>query len=190
MAMHTVYWIHYPDQDNPLLEGYIGISSDPTARFIQHSRGRGNKRVVSCVKNGAVLTILHVFDSKEEALRKEHEYRPKENIGWNFAAGGGCPPTQKGSSKRHSQQSLSGPDRTPAQIAAAKEHSMRMKGRVSHRKGKSLSEEHAENLKGSRPEFSNYAKELVECPHCHKTGARLVMRRWHGENCKHKSNSA
>jgi hypothetical protein len=29
-------------------------------------------------------------------------------------------------------------------------------------------------------------KEIVICPHCHKTGGKPVMIRWHNDNCKEK----
>jgi predicted GIY-YIG superfamily endonuclease len=38
MKQYCLYWIHYPDQKDPMTEGYVGITSDFTGRMLTHSK--------------------------------------------------------------------------------------------------------------------------------------------------------
>jgi predicted GIY-YIG superfamily endonuclease len=93
-----VYWIHYINQIEPLNEGYIGITNNLNKRYKYHFEGinNDNKLLYESLKKGAIQSVLHVCDNYENALEIEKYYRPKENIGWNLAAGGGMPPSRKG----------------------------------------------------------------------------------------------
>lgn len=104
--INYVYWIHLEEHKNPYVEGYIGISINPNKRFKTHSNKRymDNYNLYHAItKLGAKLTILHIYNLREDALNKEEEYRPVEKIGWNIIPGGISPPSRKG---------LSGPDHT------------------------------------------------------------------------------
>lgn len=83
-----IYWVHYPDHNDPLTEGYIGVSSDPTRRFRKHKRSSHNNKVKGAISKGAIQTILYEFDSYDNAYRVEESLRPLPNIGWNIAIGG------------------------------------------------------------------------------------------------------
>ena len=93
-----VYWIHNINHTNPYTEGYIGISTKPINRFKYHSNLKcaDNYPLYEAIKKGAVQTILHEFKTREEALEREIEYRPKEKIGWNIIPGGTDVPSRKG----------------------------------------------------------------------------------------------
>jgi len=76
-----------------------------------------------------------------------------------------------------------------------------LKGKEGYWKGKPKSAEHrakmAEAKKGKPKSAETRAKQSVAmkgkpqeqatCPHCAKTGAGNVMKRWHFDNCKHKN---
>ena len=102
-----IYWIHYPHHNDPLTQGYIGISINPRRRYAYHSdlNCTDNLIVTRAIKKGAIQTILHEFNSREEAYLTEVYYRPTERIGWNIIPGGVAPPSQKGLKNRFVSQS-------------------------------------------------------------------------------------
>lgn len=126
----VVYWIHYPEHQDPYKDGYIGITTKLEDRITAHKR---NKRLVSKFLKGAVFEILFDCETLLEAASIEKQYRPEPNIGWNLNPGGDIPPSQKGRS--YSAQKLKGSTRTKKQQEASKKHSERMKGRIPHNKG-------------------------------------------------------
>jgi predicted GIY-YIG superfamily endonuclease len=97
-----IYWIHYPEHTDPLTEGYIGVTTNPTRRFKQHSLeySSHNPRLYRAIKKGAIQTILETLEDKEEAFLREETYRPVPNIGFNLNAGGAAPPAQWGHTHR------------------------------------------------------------------------------------------
>lgn len=127
MNNYCLYWIHYPTQSSPELEGYIGITSNFKTRIQTHSRYTKYAHIKNRIDSGAIATILQENLSKEQAEYLEREYRPNENIGWNLAKGGNIPPSRKG--KISPKVLLKGEERTENQILAASKHSARMKGR-------------------------------------------------------------
>jgi predicted GIY-YIG superfamily endonuclease len=96
--MIYVYWIHEAGHSDPLTEGYIGISCDPTKRMKYHSHKKNNDNyaLYKALKDGAIQTILHSCSDRESALLYESKYRPIENTGWNIIPGGKDPPSQLG----------------------------------------------------------------------------------------------
>lgn len=130
----VVYWIHYPEQSNPFHDGYIGISTNVSKRVAYHKSQ--NKHMFNRLMKGAVIEILHEYDSLDAAAIKEKEYRPLPNIGWNINAGGDIPPPQKGKSRQSNKQALRGENRTEEQKKASKKHSKKMQGNIPHNKGK------------------------------------------------------
>ncbi|KJR15248.1 hypothetical protein [Vibrio parahaemolyticus] len=78
-----LYHIHYPKDSGILSEGYIGVTSNPLARYKDHKR----ERLKNHFKQGAVMTILEE-GSREHISNRESELRPKEYMGWNKATGG------------------------------------------------------------------------------------------------------
>ena len=68
-----------------MTQGYVGISNDAQRRFLEH-KGK------EWYDDRCVLTILQDGLTREEAINIEEILRPKWNIGWNVAPGGGDPP--------------------------------------------------------------------------------------------------
>ena len=128
----VVYWIHYPEQKDPFIDGYIGISTNLLKRMSGHKRR--NKQMFNRFMKGAVIEILHECATLNDAADKEREYRPLPNIGWNLNAGGDLPPSQKG--RTYPTQKLKGDQRTERQKIASLNHSNIMKKNVPHNKGK------------------------------------------------------
>lgn len=127
MNNYSLYWIHYPDQTNPELEGYIGISSDFNTRIKTHSRYTKYAHIKNRIVSGAIATILQENLTKEQAESLEYQYRPEENIGWNIAKGGNIPPSRKG--KVSPKSLLTGNERTENQKAGSVKQSEKMTGR-------------------------------------------------------------
>ena len=92
MTNYFVYWIHKETHKDPYVEGYIGISNDPTRRFKEHSKNKQKSYVTNAIKSGAVMSVLYENVEIETAKQIEETFRPNENIGWNVAKGGGVPP--------------------------------------------------------------------------------------------------
>jgi predicted GIY-YIG superfamily endonuclease len=126
--MYRVYWIKYPEHNNPNEEGYIGITSqDIEKRFCEHKYNRKNKLLSNrCKKENVNLICLHDNLSKEQAKILEEQYRPSENIGWNINKGGDLPPSRKG--KQSPKSLLKGEDRTEKQKKGSKKRSEKIKG--------------------------------------------------------------
>lgn len=87
-----VYWVHYPDHSDPSTEGYVGITNDLYHREWRHRNNAGNPIAYNAMKKGAVFSVLAEYNTREEAIAREIELRPTENIGWNIREGGGDPP--------------------------------------------------------------------------------------------------
>jgi predicted GIY-YIG superfamily endonuclease len=117
MNKYCLYWIHYPDQKDPMLEGYIGITSDFNTRINTHSKYTKYAHIKNRINSGAIATILHENLTKEQAESLELVHRPEENIGWNIAKGGNIPPSRKG--KVSPKALLTGEDRTDKQKTAS-----------------------------------------------------------------------
>ena len=129
-----IYWIHKESHTDMKTEGYIGLSENHNKRFLSHERW---VRVLSMeLDEDIYLTPVFWCESKREALYKESELRPEAYIGWNISPGGSkvgkdrlsSPPVHWG--HRFERNLLKGDQRTPAQKAASKAHSERMKGRT------------------------------------------------------------
>jgi hypothetical protein len=135
--MYSLYWIKYQNYSNPKKDGYIGISSRPEERFIEHKKWSPlNPRLKRAINKGAEMEVLKENLSYEEALNLEIEYRPIDNIGWNISKGGQVPPNKKGYKYKEGKQILKGENRTNNQKNASKIHSEKMKGLTPWNKGK------------------------------------------------------
>jgi len=91
-STNYLYWIHYPSHTDPRSEGYIGITKDPYHREWRHRNNAGNPIAYNAMRKGAVFSVLEQYNTREEAISREIELRPSENIGWNIREGGGDPP--------------------------------------------------------------------------------------------------
>jgi predicted GIY-YIG superfamily endonuclease len=125
--MYKLYWIKYPEHQDPLTEGYIGITSQTIEkRFSDHKHNNKNKHLKNrCRQNNVEIICLEDNLEKEEARTIEEKYRPFKNIGWNINKGGDLPPSRKGKSN----PSIKGNDRTEKQKLASKKHAEFMKGK-------------------------------------------------------------
>lgn len=166
--MYSVYHIYI---DGSLDAGYIGISKNPEARFIQHkwNRSKSNQHLYNAFKkykDQIKMVIIASNVTKEVACFIESLLRPNENIGWNIAKGGNIPPSPKGKirSTEHCKN-----------ISIAKQgdkNPMFGKSRI-------FSEEHKIKLSLAAGKFE------YQCPHCDKKGNTNGMKRWHFDKCKY-----
>ena len=93
MNNHYVYWYHLKEHTNPYNEGYIGVTKNLAKRHYEHFRESNiqyhfHKAILKYGKENIIQEILHSNVSKSEAYALERQYRPKNNIGWNYNSGG------------------------------------------------------------------------------------------------------
>ena len=126
--MYKLYWIKYPEHQDPFNEGYIGITSqDIEKRFDNHKHNNKNKHLKNrCRQEKVEVICLKENLEKEEAKILEEKYRPLENIGWNINKGGDLPPSRKG--KPSPKSLLKGNDRTEKQKIGTLKRSEKIKG--------------------------------------------------------------
>jgi predicted GIY-YIG superfamily endonuclease len=146
--MYKLYWIKYPEHQNPNLEGYIGITSQSIKkRFNDHKHNNKNKHLKNrCRQENVEVVCLKDNLDKEEARILEEKYRPSENIGWNINRGGDLPPSRKG--KISPKSLLKGDDRTEKQKQGSKKRSEKIKGN---------------NFSGQRKNKVDYTKPCENC---------------------------
>lgn len=99
--MSYLYWIHLPEHTDIKTQGYVGISTDVQKRFEGHKK-KPNKHLKNAFNkyNNNVVVDTIIEEDEDFCLLLEQELRPKKNIGWNIAVGGGKPPpSEKGRGK-------------------------------------------------------------------------------------------
>lgn len=79
--MAYVYWLHLPEHQDFLTEGYIGAASNIAARLRSHKHRFKNIWDTIVVKLLVESTIDYCFEV-------EAKIRLNRNMGWNVAAGG------------------------------------------------------------------------------------------------------
>tara|TARA_B100000508_G_scaffold140134_1_gene140242 strand:+ start:722 stop:1480 length:759 start_codon:yes stop_codon:yes gene_type:complete len=136
---YKLYWIYKQEHEDPYTEGYIGVTAqEVNIRVDQHIREK------SFIDKNCKYTILLESNSLKEIFNRELSFRPTKYIGWNIDKGG------KGSCRRvhkyrfpiqmnlfkYETNLLRGNSRTKKQKESSKRHSIRMKGRIAHNKGK------------------------------------------------------
>jgi len=158
----AVYWIHHPEHTDMLTQGYIGVSSNPERRFIQHSRKKENKHLASAIqKHGWDILVKKTLLIADEAycLDIEAKLRPSESIGWNIVCGGGKPPVRYGNKDRLGIPSVwkgkkLSEDHCKKLSESHMGHSPANKGKVGHQvawnKGKNWSEEAKQKMSVAR----------------------------------------
>lgn len=146
--MYKLYWIKYPEHQDPQSEGYIGITSQTIEnRFTDHKHNNKNKHLKNrCRQENVEIICLKDNLEKEEARLLEEKYRPSENIGWNINKGGDLPPSRKG--KPSPKSLLKGDDRTEKQKQGSKKRSEKIKGN---------------NFSGQRKNRVDYTKPCENC---------------------------
>jgi len=95
MKIAYLYWIHLKDHNDPLTQGYIGLSCNYKERWNQHKRcaSHGKKKDVvhlAMIKYGIENIVFTVLckTSREHASYLECKFRPRASIGWNILKGG------------------------------------------------------------------------------------------------------
>jgi len=146
--MYKVYWIKYPEHNDPQSEGYIGITSQTIEkRFDNHKHNTKNHYLRNrCRQEKVDIVCLHEGLNQQEARKIEEQYRPIENIGWNINKGGDLPPSRKGKSSPKSL--LTGENRTEKQKAGTIRRSKKIKGN---------------NFSGMRKNRVDYSKPCLNC---------------------------
>lgn len=90
-----LYWIHLKEHNDPLTQGYIGLSNNYKERWNQHKR---------CANHGKKKDVVHLAminygienieftlickTTREHASYLEGKFRPSASIGWNILKGG------------------------------------------------------------------------------------------------------
>ena len=94
MQNASLYWLHLPEHKDIFSQGYIGVARDPNDRYKRHlleirSERHTNDHLKNAYKKykNIIQTIL-VIGEEEYIYELELTLRPKENVGWNIAAGG------------------------------------------------------------------------------------------------------
>jgi group I intron endonuclease len=166
-----IYSLYHIGIDPDLNTGYIGITCNPKARFIQH--GYSKTRSNTHLKNALLKYGKDVFKrivvsnlDKEAAELLEEMLRPEPNMGWNITKGGGIPPNPKGKERSDEYRS----NISKAKIGA---------NNPMYGKKIIMSDKHKLNLS-----ISAKAMPLVTCPHCGYVGSCNGMKRWHFDRCK------
>lgn len=93
MNNHFVYWYHLKEHTNPYIQGYIGVTKNLAKRHYEHFRLNNvqyhfYRAIQKYGKENIIRTILHENVSRNEAYDLERQYRPTNNIGWNYNSGG------------------------------------------------------------------------------------------------------
>lgn len=99
-----MYHICLPEDKYDFSKGYVGISNKPKKRW--SSGYTGSPHLQSAIKKYTVIKYVFLFGTEKECLHKERILRPKRNMGWNIAIGGGKPPSPKGTANCISNISL------------------------------------------------------------------------------------
>ena len=145
---YYLYWWRDHNHTDPWTEGYIGITKNLDQRKV------GHRHTMDWFREDLEFEILKEGLTEVEARDIEREYRPRINIGWNKAVGGGMPPNTK---KGH------------------------CKGKAPWNKGlkgtTKLSEEHKAKLHWGRPHTEESRKKMSEIR------TRLYGRDWE-KTCK------
>ena len=95
-----LYWLHIPNHSSIEVEGYVGISNNPTRRFYMHKANAkySNPHLNNALKKYGKLVKCSILckGTREYCLYLEAKLRSKKGIGWNIAIGGGDPPNPTG----------------------------------------------------------------------------------------------
>lgn len=89
---YCVYWIHNPNHNDKLTEGYIGITFNFKERMRAHKKNKKKSKLTDAIKsyewNNLQKDILFNNLTLKEALNIEKNFRPLPSIGWNIQVGG------------------------------------------------------------------------------------------------------
>ena len=81
---------------DPRSEGYIGVTErDLLSRFEEHKKNSSNLHLFRAFSKYNLEIVQLDEGNSDDILKKEFEYRPEPQIGWNLTSGGGLPPNAK-----------------------------------------------------------------------------------------------
>lgn len=90
-----LYWIRTEEMTDIFTQGYVGISTTPNVRILQHvsnartdSHHKYPESFRDCLLSGEYLFQIMLCSSVEYCLEVERKLRPKLYVGWNRAVGG------------------------------------------------------------------------------------------------------
>lgn len=194
-----IYRISHRDSD----KSYIGQSRDIFKRWKEHSNF--SKKKLSYISSALKLHSLQSFvwevieECSPEELNSREIYwisyfNSLSPSGYNLTSGGGQRITVSEEFRARISEAVkaSMTEEVRAKISEAKKgikrgpHSEETKSKLSNLcSGWSHSDEAKKIIsQSSKERESNFVK--VSCPHCGKTGQKVVMARWHFDNCKSK----
>lgn len=209
-----LYWIHYAEHTDPMSQGYIGITVNPTRRLYSHKCNPDNRMVKGALKKGASMSVIGEFNTEKDALTEELRMRPTELIGWNLTKGGGKPPAFNPTPENRARLS--------AQFKGIKQSAEHIRKKADSRRGYKNTPEAKQRMSKAaiirgvtrvtclkcqnEMDIMNYHRshgdkcgirqgdawntgiKMTErtCPHCGLTGRGGNMARYHFENCNQK----
>ncbi len=94
-----LYHICRQKDKHNLSVGYIGISKSPRKRWASCGYKQNPHLTNALKKYDDVIYYVLVCSTTKGCATLERKLRPKPNMGWNIAPGGGMPPSAKG--KKH-----------------------------------------------------------------------------------------
>ena len=220
MNATSVYWIRHADHTDITSQGYIGVSNNANKRFLDHKRSKQNPHLAYAIKKYGWDNLLKseiLFSTQEYCLDIERKLRPTNSIGWNIVMGGGLPPNAKGKKfirtapawnkgqkySTETRKKISSAVKLAMQDPARREKSrLTFLGKVSPRKGVTLTQETIEKIKLAKTGVSAKNKGILltaeqkqnlstlmkknpwTCPHCQIVGHGVgAKNRWHFDNC-------
>ena len=148
MTIYTLYWLRNKTHTDPYTQGYIGITSrHPEIRLREHRLKKG-------LTQDTILDILNEVKNKKEVHELECQYRPTPDIGWNVKSGGHHLTIHSDETKQRWSDVRKGKSSHLKGSTISEEHrakiSAAMKGRPSHWKGKTFSDEHRRKMSESK----------------------------------------
>lgn len=93
---YYLYHICRAEDKYNLAKGYIGVSGRPKKRWASGGY-KDNPHLMNALKKyDDIIKYVVMVGTKKECLVAERKLRPKKNMAWNIARGGGVPPSSKG----------------------------------------------------------------------------------------------
>lgn len=179
----NIYNTVYKTINNVNGKFYIGVHStnNPNDSYL------GSGTAINCAieiygEENFTKEILHIFDTREEAYKKEAELVTEDFINnprtYNIALGG-----EAGVMSEAHRQSIITSQSKPKPASQRKKMSESHMGRKHTKETRKKISETRSGL----PKTDVWKKSLnrvVTC-HCGKTGSGPTMKRWHFDNCRH-----
>jgi len=173
----NIYNIIYKTTNKVNKKIYIGVHSTPDLNDGYLGSGKHLKLAINKYGSDSFTReILHIFETPEEAYRKESEIVNESFVNrkdtYNLKTGG-----NSFGDGRHSEEAK----RKISKANSGKKFS------IEHRQKLAESKIGTPRSEYTRKKISDTMKgkprKQVTCPHCSKTGGEGIMNRWHFHNC-------